>query len=1734
MQHRGYLQYFLFFILAIACRLTAISQVISYPVPAQSISRGLDSSLLTVRIDFPACSDVRVKINLGAINTPGVIEYIPGSVTAIAGSPSLSIAESDITDLQNPEFLVGNTDNGQFITFTIKRRANCGTASSTKDNVTVSSSGSCNAVDDDANNNNYNLLAPTLTLVPPPSMVNTDVGNTYTRNFTITNGGLGCVDTLGLWLVYPASSVQFVSLKVGAEVLTPAYTNGDSLYFQVSGTALGANKQLCNTGSAISFAETFTILKCDVNTRYGAAWYDHDGNSCQRVTATANLTMNNRLPLLTTTLPNPNHNYCFRGESLLQQLRITNSGAGPATEIVLYARGAVPASHESYTYPDTSRPWTVRNAAGDSIGVIRNFQVITNTYPLRTFYDAGCASSLTPMEVKGFGSNTVIVPAGAYLTVDVYYKAQNFSCPSFATCGIEGISFVSINGALEYQNSCRTANYNESYKNFFNRSYAYLRSTLEMPSDISGNEPFDLTINANLLRTVNKLDLSGQTYIAIAVGSTGIAPNASAVTIKGIPFPMAFNASHDTILIGPLFQNQVFDNSRITVPLIAACGTGGTKTISVSLMDQYAPCAPVFRMACKNVSTNLHCPSPCPRGGATPQQFVLKRISYGLPDNDNDHIADAGGSIDLSKISDHHSVNGDTLQGIWQIKLFPNTEPTDPNVGQPFKYVYVDFDLGANAGTQAVATLNALPNARVLIYPNSNPAATPIICSVTPTITGTGGRYAHYQIDAGCRGGNFATNDSIVVIANYTVNYYNAYRYNGTNSSSPTTIVTKNEVYSTYVQKTVNQTAPLNGQTYTCDHYNDYNEISGILFSLYIPPTQVINGCTNSLSANFRQYTRSQEGPNIFPYELRNFGLLDTMKITLPPGFTYRAGSGYFNATRYNISSNAYTTPSITAAAAGVVVTQTGNILVVANISKVYTVNGGTIIPADEQEDIRFYFSVDPTCDAANGVYPNNLWTSNIGNNLNTPAYHKMPTAGSGYSNGWIYTAPIPVISGGSTVISADGSGTWNVVLQNQSNQIAANNSYFYISPTNGFTNIVVKEGNTTITPDANGFYRLSTLATSANRNFTIQARTTVCGADSMAINFGWGCTGYPTAYSPQNCTKTVWLKIDNYPSQIQLTVDKQPQTPSLDFCATDYVEFSINSAAGGFADNPRFLVTPPPGVNITSAQIQYPWGSGMWYSVTPVIVGDVYTYRIEDHPAVQAMWGTRGLPGVINNPGADNRKAKLRLTYNTTCGFVNNSRFLAQQQAERPCGDPIPANLGYNNSVRTNSITITNAAVPGSASFLMSSTAPAQRCNNFTVTGRASTLATSTATGDTIKITIPNGLEYVAGSFAGVSSPVLIMSSNSPVLTPSGETILKLVVPAGISSGTAMNYQYQVVPKKMLNGCGSFQLSTEYIRTSSPYTCSSPAYTCVAAGQTIMGNDVFSITVTKARVRITSVRSAPSNPTPGQPYPTIAEVTLANDGATPEPAGTTVEFFCGNNATPFATLPFPNSIAANGSSTATMNITIPAGCGTLDQIRAVVRPTAAVAQCVCDSSSATSYSLLPVYLEDFTGAVANCRATLRWTIGKGSSARSFSVEASKNGYDYQEVAVVEAVAGQRTYSYQTPAEESLSYWRIKTAAYDQAMHTSNSIRLYAPGCQFAAVDVYPNPAVSVVNIELKGFQGINDGALYNAQGQIIKKLTLYNGRNTLNISGISKGIYNLVIWNKQQQAVTKKIRVEE
>ncbi len=1646
--------------------LSSYAQIISYPTAAQNITKGLDSTSLVVRVDFPdASTNVKVQLALGAINNPGSIEYIPNSVSATAGG--LTISEFDISNLRSPIFSIGSVNIGAYIQFTIKRRAGCGNVGSTKDDVFVT--GTNFAVSETSiSTNNYQLLSPALTLLAPAFTNNVNLGVPFNRNFTVTNGGNGCLDSLYVWLKYPTGALQFNSLSVGASILTPSYIGADSILFIVTGSNLSPNDhKLCN-GETVVFTENVTALQCGGITSYGSAWSAYDASYCERDDAQTNFSTSNNTPNITSSIINVNYDICFRGEKIKQTIRLTNSGTGAATAVEVIFNTSIVGYGEGRVFFDTSEVWEVRNQSGTLVGTVSNFYQTTFT----GYLNASCnwITNKLYRVVRGKLLN-VIIPPGGYVDIEVNMETQNMACLQTSCNWAE--TWATLETSVAYKNQCGTSNYQESPKIHMGRFWKILELSFAAPTDVV---PGVFTIDGEFshLRTMNHPNGSGQSYMCFVLPSN-VTVASPTVLIDGITYntsmvsPFTGNVT-DSLWVGNLEQNVNKGAKNFKINFNIVCGTPGNTVIQYFSYNKYSPCAPGLKSFCKTISLNLKCNVPCPRGGATPTKFTLNRVSYGKPDNDNNYLPDASGVINKNLINTHRSVNGDTLLARWEVIVHPNVDPADPEYLKNFRFVNIDFKNTCNANTVgAPGTLSAIGALTAKIYENKDPLSIPIICSVTPTIIGN---YYHYELGPSCRGGRFNTDDSIVIEAFYYVNQHNSYNnisngiYNDVQGFE--LFVTDNRVYSTYSPAIVVPNLPGTSTAYTCDRFNDYNEMLRIWINDYIEANQTLTGCgTTKLASYMRQYLRNLEnGGNIFPYEYRTFINFDTMRVMIPPGFKYKPNTA--------LVMWATATSPWQSALPNADVFQTPGYIYFKNIYKHFTEWGGTLIQNDEQLQLRIEFELEPSCAAVSGTYPSQSSTTAVGNGRNSPlnTTWKVNRGGGsfGHNNpsGWYVKVPNPILTGSNVSQSSDGIATWTVSLQNLSNDASAPLTYLYLTPVNNISNIVVKEGAITITPNSNGFYLLGNLAASGSRELTITGRATICTDDSLLVNLGWNCSAYPTSIAAADCGKNFWLKVTNSLSQIQLTTLRQPQFPNLSLCVVDTVEFRMNSAQAAFADNAVFRVTPPAGLYIVKGQIEFPSGSGNWQDITPTNSGGILEYAIEDHPQIQALYGTKGLPGTFSFPGISNRSANLRIIYNTVCGFSNGSRISVQQRAYKPCGSPIPTGLGFNTIVRTNPIYISSNILPGTVSITSTSSSATMNCvASVTVTSNFIPITINSQVGDSILVTLPYGLQFVPGSFTSAAG--LTLDPASPVVGPNGSQYLKIVVPSGLNVGVAANFSYGVLSTNGPNTCGSFPINTEYTRIVPSLECLGTV--CTNATRQILDQAETTISVSKPIIAVANMEVLSGFFRVGETH--VNRVSLANLSNEYATAPIYIELFCGFSNTSFGTLTFTNDIPANSTVSQTFSISIPAAptCMSGSYLKGVVRPNTALPQCLCDSSGFIVTSrVLPLKLISFNGLAHQNNVQLSWTAVNDIAGSSFNVAYSLDGTNFISATNI-AANGSARYAYQHANTANIIFYRITMVDADGKITYSNILRVNKDNDK--EIFIFPNPANSAITISI-------------------------------------------------------------
>lgn len=177
----------------------------------------------------------------------------------------------------------------------------------------------------------------------------------------------------------------------------------------------------------------------------------------------------------------------------------------------------------------------------------------------------------------------------------------------------------------------------------------------------------------------------------------------------------------------------------------------------------------------------------------------------------------------------------------------------------------------------------------------------------------------------------------------------------------------------------------------------------------------------------------------------------------------------------------------------------------------------------------------------------------------------------------------------------------------------------------------------------------------------------------------------------------------------------------------------------------------------------------------------------------------------------------------------------------------------------------------------------------------------------------------------------------------------------------------------------------------------------------------------------------------------------------------------------------------------------------------------------------------LPVEMVSFDAKKAGKSVVLNWATASEKLNAHFIIERSSNATDFETVA---KVAGNATTSakqkYQftdTNPLQGLSYYRLKQVDLDNKYAYSSVVSVNL-NQEIASPVVYPNPAASVLNLDLKQNASGTVVRILNIFGQEVLKNTLNESLNQqLNIENLPVGAYQIIFENGNTKSMTRFVK---
>ena len=169
---------------------------------------------------------------------------------------------------------------------------------------------------------------------------------------------------------------------------------------------------------------------------------------------------------------------------------------------------------------------------------------------------------------------------------------------------------------------------------------------------------------------------------------------------------------------------------------------------------------------------------------------------------------------------------------------------------------------------------------------------------------------------------------------------------------------------------------------------------------------------------------------------------------------------------------------------------------------------------------------------------------------------------------------------------------------------------------------------------------------------------------------------------------------------------------------------------------------------------------------------------------------------------------------------------------------------------------------------------------------------------------------------------------------------------------------------------------------------------------------------------------------------------------------------------------------------------------------------------------------LLPVKLKSVEASLNNCTVTINWAVESETNFKNYLVEYSQNGTDFSSVGIIPgtALASPKNYSFKHLPTAGKAFYRLKMVDIDGKTDYSKTL-LVISNCNKDAVLLYPNPVTDILTINVQKFSTRQSSvaSLYNITGELVNKIQLINGANTIDMRNMPSGLYHLVLINNDQ-----------
>lgn len=1196
-----------------------------------------DSAFVEVyNISSGTVTGITVKLNL-----PPGIRYVKSTLSGTG------MTEGNISNLNQPEFKAPDLSIAKNVKFRVLLTADC-------DLLTYINGSNTPAIQvratytgnfDVGNSIPFQVKVPSAQFGTILNLSFTgDIGSRFSRTITIGNYGQGPLREIKLSRIN-GKDLQTFFVNKGNTVYKgdTVITTFNAAFFKT----IGNLDTLLDQNETITLIDSNLIKGCRfMNTAFELSW-GCNGKNCQVSKTSGSALISNKSPVLKA-LPFPVTPTCYDKHNYKTEIRFVNTGNMTAI---------TPRFSISLNYPYVMSTFDTASIR-IKVGYKGNWSKVakdstTATYNLGYY---GCVG-LYPIgffRIKG----PDMKPND---TVFITWNTESCTVPD---CSNASMLVNCWAYHADYKDQCKN---NKVIPWTWGKVYDqhYFNSSSFIPTDMINNQTGEFR---TLISSASMFPrTSNARYVVDLILPKGLVHSKQKKDLYFINADLTANWNPDSLVqkgdtLRAYFPHPVpisFTNAELVYYLKADCskaGANGNQTIKLQI--RYLPdrnCNPNewLYLTCQSFQVKIHCVSNC-NGGMKFRNFQVQRINFGKPDNNNDGLPDASGSLDTLKVREERCFFGDTIQAVYT----GTVKRTSTII--TWRNAYIETTV-TNGKPLNVAGIQLLVWRRGVTLS--------LNCSQIKSWKTVSGNNATFKIDLSTdsmpncvsSGFRYSADDSLVVKVKFRV---------GTNIGGTTqNILFNNRFYTSNVN---NPTS--NANKFQCDTFSGQMIMTGYYFTTCCNDVYQLNSC-NQLAVNNYFYMgigpccSNYGGNNYFPYEYRNFARLKAVRYYLPQGF--KMGNSQF--AQYRTSGSNKTTWELKDSIKAV---NNNAYPLVYDLAPYYKDSAkGNVNFSDDAFHGYYQAFINPSCEIQSlGSIP--VKYDFIFERRNTMG-GGFDTVSSGNADQIIYNKPVTAVKASSPVIyAAQDTAEWELVYTNYSPTFSNVNTWFAPDNSGAVKIVQIKDAaKDTLLPASNAVFRAGTIPFNQTRKFKIRAIYNTCKKDSVVLFTGWNCQGYPKDLSSYNCLKErIVLYIEPQNTQYQSTLTDSIKTA--DLCATTPYSLTVENTGATTGYNTRAYVNLPIGMTVVSGScyLEYPAGSGKTAIPLPTLKsGTTYEWNLAGINSTIAA-GFKGISDIKKN------KIVIYFRVKTDCDYSSGNYLRAGGTGNIKCGDPVQSYPSISN----------------------------------------------------------------------------------------------------------------------------------------------------------------------------------------------------------------------------------------------------------------------------------------------------------------------------------------------------------------------------------------------------------------------------------------------------------------------